>query len=85
MNPLKKFEMIEATRLTREGRLKEAMGLLLGSFGSSKFEATTPRSAPEYATTTVRLLPPRTESDGAGGLAGTRRARAEPGAGRRTV
>jgi poly(hydroxyalkanoate) depolymerase family esterase len=65
MNPLKKFEMIEATRLTREGRLKEAMGLLRGSFGSSKFEATAPRSAPEYATTTVGLLPPRTESDGA--------------------
>jgi hypothetical protein len=31
MNPLKKFEMIEATRLTREGRLTEAMGLCLGS------------------------------------------------------
>jgi hypothetical protein len=29
MNPLKKLEMMEATRLTREGRLKEAMGLLL--------------------------------------------------------
>jgi Arc/MetJ-type ribon-helix-helix transcriptional regulator len=65
MNPLKKFEMMEATRLTREGRLKEAMDLLRGSFGSSNFEATAPRSAPEYATTTVRLLPPRTESDGA--------------------
>jgi poly(hydroxyalkanoate) depolymerase family esterase len=65
MNPLKKLEMMEATRLTREGRLKEAMGLLLESFGSSKFEATAPRSAPEYATTTLRLLPPRTGSDGA--------------------
>ena len=65
MNPLKKFEMIEATRLTREGRLKEAMDLLRGSFGSSKFEATTPRSAPEYPTATLRLLPSRTGSDGA--------------------
>jgi hypothetical protein len=65
MNPLKKFEMLEATRLTQEGRLKEAMGLLLGSFGPSKFEVTTPRSAPEYATTTLRLLPPPTGSDGA--------------------
>ena len=43
MNPLKKLEMMEATHLTREGRLKEAMELLLGSFGSSKFEATEPR------------------------------------------
>jgi hypothetical protein len=65
MNPLKKFEVIEATRLTREGRLTEAMGLLLGSSGSSKFEATAPQSAPEYATTTLRLLPPATGSDGA--------------------
>ncbi len=63
MNSLKKLEMMEVTRLTREGRLKEAMGLLLGSFGSSKFEATAPRSTPEYATTTLRLLPPRTGSD----------------------
>jgi poly(hydroxyalkanoate) depolymerase family esterase len=65
MNPLKKFEMIEATRLTREGRLKEAMGLCLGPFGSSKFEATAPRSAPAHATATLRILPPRTGSDGA--------------------
>jgi hypothetical protein len=65
MNPLKKLEMMEATRLTQEGRLKEAMSLLLGSFGSSKFEATASRSAPEYATTTLRLLPPRSESHGA--------------------
>jgi poly(hydroxyalkanoate) depolymerase family esterase len=65
MNPLKKFEMIEATRLTREGRLKEAMGLCLGPFGSSKFKATSLQSAPEYGTTTLRLLPPRAGFDGA--------------------
>jgi poly(hydroxyalkanoate) depolymerase family esterase len=63
MNPLKKLEMMEATHLTREGRLKEAMELLLGSFGSTKFEATEPRSAPEYPTAKLRLLPPRTGSD----------------------
>jgi hypothetical protein len=62
MNPFKKLEMMEATHLTREGRLKEAMELLLGSFGSSKFEATAPRSAPEYSTATLRLPPPRTGS-----------------------
>jgi hypothetical protein len=55
--------MMEATHLTREGRLKEAMELLLGSFGSTKFEATEPRSAPEYPTAKLRLLPPRTGSD----------------------
>ncbi len=63
MNPLKKLEMMEATHLTREGRLKEAMELLLGSFGSTKFEATEPRRAPEYPTATLRLLPPRSGSD----------------------
>jgi poly(hydroxyalkanoate) depolymerase family esterase len=65
MNPLKKPEMMEATRLTREGRLKDAMDLLLGSFGSSKFEAKAPPNAPEYATTAFTLPPPRTGSDGA--------------------
>jgi poly(hydroxyalkanoate) depolymerase family esterase len=63
MNPLKKLEMMEATHLTREGRLKEAMELLLGRFGSTKFEATEPRRAPEYPTATLRLLPPRSGSD----------------------
>jgi len=65
MNTLKKPEMMEATRLTREGRLKEAMDLLLGSFGSSKSETTAPPNAPEYATTALRLHLPRTGSDGA--------------------
>jgi poly(hydroxyalkanoate) depolymerase family esterase len=65
MNPLMKPEMMAATRLTREGRLNEALSVLMGSLGSSKFEATAPRSAPGHATTTVRLLPPRTGSDGA--------------------
>jgi hypothetical protein len=63
MKPIKKSEMMEATRLTREGRLEEAMSLLLGSFGSSKFEAKAPQSEPEYATTALRLPPPRTGSD----------------------
>jgi poly(hydroxyalkanoate) depolymerase family esterase len=57
MNPLTKPEMVEATRLTREGRLKEAVDLLLGSLGSSKFKA----SPPEYATATLRLVFPRTD------------------------
>jgi poly(hydroxyalkanoate) depolymerase family esterase len=63
MNPLKKFEMIEATRLTREGRLTEATGLCLGRLGSSRFQATAPQSAPEYETITLRLPPPATGSD----------------------
>jgi len=66
MNPLKKLEMIEATHLTREGRLKEAMELLLGSFGSTKFEATEPRRQPSLGcclpdrdpTTHARSAPP---------------------------
>jgi hypothetical protein len=58
MNTLKKPEMMEATRLTREGRLKEAMDLLLGSFGSSKSETTAPPNAPEYATTALRFRSP---------------------------
>jgi hypothetical protein len=58
MNPLKKIEMMEATHLTREGRPKEALELLRGSFGSSKSEATAPRSGPEYPTAKLRLLPP---------------------------
>jgi poly(hydroxyalkanoate) depolymerase family esterase len=42
VNQLKKIDMIEATRLTREGRLEDAVRLLLGaSAGSSEFEAST--------------------------------------------
>jgi poly(hydroxyalkanoate) depolymerase family esterase len=50
MTPLKRFEMTEATRLTREGRLKEAVALLLGEFGT-----TTPQSAPNYPTARLTL------------------------------
>jgi hypothetical protein len=47
MPPLKKFDMMQATCLTRAGRLKEARGLLLGDF-----EVTTPQSASNYPAAT---------------------------------
>jgi poly(hydroxyalkanoate) depolymerase family esterase len=55
-----KPEMMEAARLTREGRLKESMGVLLESLGY----APAPRSTAEHGTTTPRLRPPRTASYG---------------------
>jgi len=79
MNPLKKPEMMEATHLTREGRLKEAMELLLGSFGSMKFEATEPRRAPEYPAAKLRLLPPRSGSEHARNVPPMAGRKGEPG------
>ncbi len=43
MQPLSQADMMEATRLTREGRLEEAMALLQGMRG------TDPRAAPSHA------------------------------------
>jgi hypothetical protein len=57
MNPLMKPEMMEATRLTREGRLNEAVSVLIGSSGSSRFEATAPRSAPGPDPTQIHVAP----------------------------
>jgi len=54
MNPLKKIDMMEATRLTREGRLKDAMDLL---FRTSAISQGT--SGNRFATATFELLPPR--------------------------
>ncbi len=63
MTPLDKIDMMEATRLTREGRLQEAMELLLGvSAGPSGFDAAW-RPAPEVSPPTAEVLPPRRGHD----------------------
>lgn len=66
MSVLPKIDMMEATRLTREGRLKEAMAALGGTFPgarSSQFEGNARQSGAESATTARELLAPRTEDD----------------------
>ncbi len=66
MAALKRIDMMEATRLTREGRLQEAMELLLGaSVGLSGFGASAHEAALEVTPPTPELLPPPTGHDGA--------------------
>jgi poly(hydroxyalkanoate) depolymerase family esterase len=66
MPALKKIDMMEATRLTREGRLQEAMELLLGaSVGSSGFDVNAQEGALEISPPTPQLLPPQRRLDGA--------------------
>ncbi len=62
MNKLPITDMIEATRLTREGRLKEAMALLRGALASPS--ADRPESEAGRATSQIiDMVPPR-EQDG---------------------
>jgi poly(hydroxyalkanoate) depolymerase family esterase len=64
MAALKKIDMMEATRLTREGRVHEAMELLLGAVvGSSGFDANTLKRALEVSPPASELLPPQTGND----------------------
>jgi len=66
MAALKKIDMMEATRLTREGRLQEAMELLLGAaVGSPGFDANAPERALEVSPPAPELLPPRPGHDSA--------------------
>jgi poly(hydroxyalkanoate) depolymerase family esterase len=61
MAMLKKIDMMEATRLTREGRLQEAVELLLGaSVGLSAFDANVHERPLEASPPTLELLPPPT-------------------------
>ena len=61
MNARSKFDMMEATRLTREGRLTEAMvvlrGLLPSAHPSSFANATAPRPS-ERTPSTLDMVPP---------------------------
>ena len=67
MAALKKIDMMEATRLTREGRLQEAMELLLGaSVRSSGFHANAQeRALDEVSLPTTKFLQPQTGHDSA--------------------
>jgi poly(hydroxyalkanoate) depolymerase family esterase len=61
MPALKKIDMMEATRLTREGRLQEAMRLLLGaSMGPPEFDETAPKRALDVSSPTPKFLPRQT-------------------------
>jgi len=62
-------EMTEATRLTREGRLEEAMAVLRGTLrpappytACSDVETDAPQSPAARAATTLEMVPPSTES-----------------------
>jgi poly(hydroxyalkanoate) depolymerase family esterase len=69
MNALPKIDMAEATRLTRAGRLKEAMALLQGALpGASAPEARSMEDDAQPSGQTpamLDMLPPSTESGGA--------------------
>jgi hypothetical protein len=69
MAALKKIDMMEATRLTREGRLQEAMRLLLGasmgSMGSPGFDESAPERALDVSPPTPEFLPRQTGRDDA--------------------
>jgi poly(hydroxyalkanoate) depolymerase family esterase len=67
MAALTKIDMMEATRLTREGRLQEAMELLLGaSVRSSGFHANAQeRALDEVSLPTTKFLQPQTGHDSA--------------------
>jgi poly(hydroxyalkanoate) depolymerase family esterase len=66
MVPPRKIDMMEATRLTRGGRLQEAMELLLGaSAGSSGLDADAHERALDFSVSTPQILPPQTAHDGA--------------------
>jgi poly(hydroxyalkanoate) depolymerase family esterase len=71
MNNLPTAEMIEATRLTREGRLGEAMAVLRGvlrnapSYSArSDVEADAPQTPTARTPTTLNMVPPSTETGG---------------------
>lgn len=67
MNALPKFDMMEATRLTREGRLEEAMAVIRGTLpgGRASAAADPPRRTPAGAGPSILdMVPP---SPGAGG------------------
>jgi hypothetical protein len=58
MAALKKIDMMEATRLTREGRLQEALRLLLGaSMGSPGFDESAPERALDVSPPTPEFMP----------------------------
>jgi poly(hydroxyalkanoate) depolymerase family esterase len=64
MAALKKIDMMEATRLTREGRLQEAMALLLGaSTGSPEFSANARAHTLGISPPIPEILPPPTGHD----------------------
>jgi poly(hydroxyalkanoate) depolymerase family esterase len=66
MAALMKIDMMEATRLTREGRLQEAMELLLGACaGPSGFDPSAHEGARDVTPPTLELLPPPMGHDGA--------------------
>ena len=68
MNLLSQADMMEATRLTREGRLEEAMALLQGTRVTTS-PATVAGDAPEptgrRASTLIDMVPPTSTSGGA--------------------
>jgi poly(hydroxyalkanoate) depolymerase family esterase len=71
MNDLPMTDMIEATRLTREGRLGEAMAVLRGALrnarpysAGSEVEADPQTPAARTPATTIDMAPPSAESDG---------------------
>jgi poly(hydroxyalkanoate) depolymerase family esterase len=71
MNNLPTAEMIEATRLTREGRLGEAMAVLRGALRNalpysarSDVEADAPQTPTARTPTTLNMVPPSTETGG---------------------
>jgi poly(hydroxyalkanoate) depolymerase family esterase len=71
MNALPMTEMIEATRLTREGRLEEAMAVLRGalrkappSTAPSDVEGDAPQSPAGRTSTILDMVPPSAETGG---------------------
>ena len=71
MNLLSQADMMEATRLTREGRLEEAMALLQGTRGTVPSDPTgsaageAPRTTGGAAPTLIDMVPPSTATGGA--------------------
>ena len=79
MNALPKIDMMEATRLTREGRLAEAMAVLRGALPGCFIAApaiarTMDRTSPlRRVPPTLDMVPPSTGTGGAWTLAASRR------------
>ena len=64
MKPLSQTAMAEATRLTTEGRLDEAMALLRGAIsGASEVDAE-PQPAPSKARQFIDMVPPSPATGG---------------------
>jgi poly(hydroxyalkanoate) depolymerase family esterase len=78
MNRLSQIDMMEATRLTREGRLKEALAVLRGALtGARPTESVDNQRPLECTPTVLDVAPPSTEAKHAWTLPRPRAAHAE--------